>query len=83
MNNTSILVTGATGFVGAYLLRHLLSKGYTNIRGMRQQNSPMALVEPFAAQIAWVDGDLLDIFSLEDAFDGIQQKFNKSDSNPV
>ena len=76
MNNTSILVTGATGFVGAYLLRHLLSKGYTNIRGMRQQNSPMALVEPFAAQIEWVDGDILDVFSLEDAFDGIQQVYH-------
>jgi dihydroflavonol-4-reductase len=76
MNNTSVLVTGATGFVGAYLLRHLLSKGYTNLRGLRQQNSPMALVEPFATQVEWVVGDLLDIFSLEDAFNDIQQVYH-------
>lgn len=71
-----ILVTGASGFLGAYLLRHLLSRGYTHIRGLKRAGSPDGLVAEFAGQIEWVEGDLLDIFSLEDALQGIKQVYH-------
>jgi nucleoside-diphosphate-sugar epimerase len=74
--NSSILVTGATGFLGAYLLRHLLSKGYHNIRGLKRAGSPEGLVAEFKDSIEWVEGDVLDIFSLEDALAGIQQVYH-------
>jgi len=74
--NRPILVTGATGFLGAYLLRHLLSEGYTNIRGLKRAGSPDVLVAEFANRIEWAEGDLLDIFSLEDALEGIKQVYH-------
>ncbi|MEQ8704870.1 MAG: NAD-dependent epimerase/dehydratase family protein [Phaeodactylibacter sp.] len=65
--NSSILVTGATGFIGAHLLQQLLADGYTNIRALRRPGSPMDLVEDLAGQVDWADGDILDIFALEEA----------------
>lgn len=82
MNETNInrdlpvLVTGGTGFVGAYLLRRLLQLGYTNIRVLRRSSSPMQLVAPFAERIQWIEGDILDIFDLEDAMEGVQHVYH-------
>ncbi len=73
---TPILVTGATGFIGAHLLQQLLSAGYTRIRGMRRSSSPMELVAPFRDQVEWAEADLLDPFSLEEAMQGIQVVFH-------
>ena len=64
--DTPILVTGATGMVGSYLLRYLIQAGYTNIRAMKRATSPMELVAPVQDQVQWVECDLLDIIGLED-----------------
>ncbi|MCB0571449.1 MAG: NAD-dependent epimerase/dehydratase family protein [Phaeodactylibacter sp.] len=74
--NIPILVTGATGFVGAYLLQHLACEGYTNIRALRQPGSDMSLVETIATGIEWVEGDLLDLSTLEEAMQGIRRVFH-------
>ena len=71
-----VLVTGATGFLGAYLLRRLIAKGYTNLRGLRRAGSPSELVAAFEDKVEWVDGDLMDIFSLEDALNGVRQVYH-------
>ena len=71
-----ILVTGATGFLGSEVARQLVAGG-ERIRCIKRKTSVIpALLVPYADRIEWVDADLLDIFALEDAFDGITQVYN-------
>lgn len=65
-----VLITGATGFVGAYLTRWLLRKGY-DIRGTKRPGSRLDLLGDFSHQVEWVDTDITDVVGLEDAFGGI------------
>ncbi len=65
-----ILVTGGTGFLGSYLIRLLVEKGY-KVRALRRASSPMDLVQAVATQVEWVEGDVTDIVELEDAFQGV------------
>lgn len=69
-------MTGGTGFLGAYLLRDLLNQGYTNIRALKRSTSPMDLVEDFADRIQWIEGDILDIFVLEDNLEHVDQLYH-------
>jgi dihydroflavonol-4-reductase len=66
----TILLTGGTGFVGSYLLRLLVQKGYT-VRALRRADSPMDLVRDFETRAEWVEADLTDLVALEAAFDGV------------
>jgi len=71
-----ILVTGATGFLGAELAKELVQRGNT-IRCTKRATSKIpALLAPYSAQIDWADADLMDIFALENALDGITQIYN-------
>lgn len=70
---TPILLTGATGFIGAHILQQLLAEGYENIRALRRPDSDMALVQDLTDRVDWVEGDVLDIFSLEEAMQGVEQ----------
>jgi dihydroflavonol-4-reductase len=70
IDDKKILVTGATGFVGAYLVRLLLQKGY-KIRGLKRPSSTFELLSDVHQRIEWADADVTDIIGLEDAFDGI------------
>jgi len=76
-----ILVTGGTGLVGAHLLYELTLSGL-KVKALRRQQSNTAWVkkifsyytdrvEELYAQIEWVEGDILDYFSLEEALKGI------------
>lgn len=71
-----ILVTGGTGFLGSYLLRYLVKKGYRNIRALKRGSSSMSLVEDVKNKIEWVDGDLLETVSLEEAMKDVQQVYH-------
>lgn len=71
MSDSAILITGATGFVGAYTARLLLARGYTRLHAIRRADSKMDLLGAAAQHIHWHEADLLDYFSLEDAFAGI------------
>ena len=68
--DTPIFITGATGFIGSHLLRHLLGAGYTRIRALCRPGSSRQLVAGVEGQVEWVEGDLLDTFSLEKAMAG-------------
>jgi dihydroflavonol-4-reductase len=76
-----IFVTGATGFVGAYLVRHLVSLGYKNLICLRRSTSNMALLPPdlrvSGKAVEWVEGDILDTPFLESVFErGIAQVYH-------
>lgn len=69
-NDSKILLTGATGFIGAYLLRLLVQKGY-RVRALRRAGSPMDLVRDVADRVEWAEADVTDLFALEEAYAGI------------
>ncbi|HRI58261.1 MAG TPA: NAD-dependent epimerase/dehydratase family protein [Saprospiraceae bacterium] len=70
IKNSLILVTGGTGFLGSYLIRLLVQKGY-KLRALRRAASAMDLVQEVAGQVEWVEADVTDIVALEDAFQGV------------
>ncbi len=75
-SSSTILITGATGLLGAQLLRTLLAEGYTNLRALRRPTSDWTQVADIADQIEWVEGDILDIFSLENALENVEKVYH-------
>ncbi|TKC00568.1 NAD-dependent epimerase/dehydratase family protein [Pedobacter cryophilus] len=71
-----ILVTGATGFLGAELVVQLLQKE-TQIKCIKRANSaiPQKLI-PFNDKIEWLIADILDYSDLDDAFEGISKVYH-------
>ncbi len=71
-----ILVTGGTGFLGSYVIKHLVEKGYA-VRAIRRNNKPDSYRVPFWIakeifdKVEWVEGDVLDVVALEEAMEGI------------
>ena len=65
-----ILVTGGTGFLGSYIIKQLVEKGYA-VRAIRRSNKIPTWINPeiFAA-VEWVEGDVLDVVALQDAMEG-------------
>ncbi|GAO42861.1 SDR family NAD(P)-dependent oxidoreductase [Flavihumibacter petaseus] len=72
MNNPIILVTGGTGFLGTYIIRELLRKGYT-VRAIKRASSKLpAFIDTASWEgVDWHEADLLDVVSLQDAFAGV------------
>ncbi|TBB81082.1 SDR family oxidoreductase [Rhizobium ruizarguesonis] len=66
----TILVTGATGNIGAQVIQHLVSHG-ADVRALVRDTSKADL----PAGVAVVKGDLLDVDSLRSAFDGVSTLF--------
>ena len=66
-----ILVTGGTGFLGAYIIKELVEKGHA-VRAIRRSNKlPSFIPSAILSKVEWVKGDILDILSLLDAMEGI------------
>jgi len=68
--HSPILVTGANGLIGSTLIRHLLAEGHS-IRGLKRIDSDLRLLNDIREKIEWIEGDVLDVLSLEKAFEGI------------
>jgi len=81
-----ILVTGGTGLVGSHLLLELTRNG-EKVRAFRRENSDIEKVrktfswyepgnESLFQSIEWFTGDLMDIFSVEDAMQGVNDVYH-------
>ncbi|MCW3124771.1 MAG: NAD-dependent epimerase/dehydratase [Bacteroidetes bacterium] len=70
-----VLVTGANGLVGSYLVKELIKKG-ERVRGLRRTSSDLSLLDGYTGQLEWVEGDVRDIFSLEEAMKGITKVYH-------
>jgi len=80
------LVTGGTGLVGSHLLYELTLSG-DKVRVLKRKSSNIRNVhkvfsyysekaDELFSKIEWIDGDLLDIYSLYDALDGITNVYH-------
>lgn len=67
-----ILVTGATGLVGSHLLQRLVNNGH-KVRAIYRSVIPTT---NYTHQVEWVKADILDVLSLQDAMQGIQQTYH-------
>ena len=66
-----VLVTGGTGFVGSYIIKQLVEKGYA-VRAIRRSSKlPFWISKDIFDKVEWVDGDVLDVVALEDAMEGV------------
>ena len=66
-----VLVTGGTGFLGSYIIRQLVEKGYA-VRAIRRSSKlPFWISKDIFDKVEWVDGDVLDVVALEDAMEGV------------
>lgn len=82
-----VLVTGSTGLLGSHLLLDLVRHG-KKVRALVRNREKIKNVEllfhyyapdsaaEFLSSIEWFDGDVCDIFSLEDALDGISEVYH-------
>lgn len=69
--STKILITGGTGFLGSYIIKALVEKGYA-VRAVRRHTArlPVYIPETIFNKVEWADGDVLDVVSLEEAMEG-------------
>jgi nucleoside-diphosphate-sugar epimerase len=69
--NARVLVTGGTGFLGAYIIRQLVERGYA-VRAIRRgRTQPAFIPRSTWDSVEWVTGDILDIMGIEEAVDGM------------
>lgn len=69
--SAKLLITGGTGFLGSYIIKALIEKGYA-VRAIRRSNKlPFYIPKEIFDKVEWVDGDILDVISLEEATQGI------------
>ncbi len=71
-----VFVTGGTGFIGAHLIQHLLSKG-KQVSALKRETSNLSLFnrifrfyqttpDQLPGKLTWVDGDLLNVGQLDE-----------------
>ena len=76
-----VFVTGGTGFLGSHLIYQLIQKG-EKVKALKRNGSSFEMLhrvfsflgengEKSLKQIEWVEGDLLEIHSLEDFLDDV------------
>jgi dihydroflavonol-4-reductase len=89
--NKLILVTGGTGLVGSHLIEALTNEG-KKVRAIRRSMSvPKNLSGISSELLEWVDGDILDIYSIKEAMNGVEYVYhcaafvslNPSDKNKL
>lgn len=77
MSEEKILVTGATGFVGAEIVKQLIAKG-KNVKALKRASSNTRFLKDYEGQFEWVIGDVNDVPSLEDAFQDVAYVYHSA-----
>jgi dihydroflavonol-4-reductase len=70
-----ILITGATGFLGAELTRQLTKTGH-KVRALKRESSRIPSMLANDPMIEWFVADINDLASLDDAFEGVKQVYH-------
>ncbi len=66
-----VLVTGGTGFLGSYIIKQLVEKGYS-VRAIRRTTKlPFWIPADIFDKVEWMEGDVLDVVALQDAMEGV------------
>ncbi len=71
----TVLVTGATGFIGSVLTRQLVEAGAA-VRIFRRDTSSLDLLGPYAERVDHAVGDLTHARSLYDAMQGVDRVYH-------
>lgn len=68
----TVLLTGGTGFLGAYIMEHLLRAGY-KVKALKRTGSaiPFFIDQAVLSAVQWVEGDVLDVVSLMEHMEGV------------
>lgn len=66
-----IFLTGASGLVGNFICRKLIEEGQ-QVRALKRTTSNLSGLQEVAAEVEWVEGDVLDILSLHKAMEGCE-----------
>lgn len=84
MKTITVLVTGATGLIGTHLLLNLAKLGYS-VRALQREESSLKPVKDvfdyykvadLFDKINWVNGDITDVLSLEEAMQGVDKVYH-------
>jgi dihydroflavonol-4-reductase len=67
-----VFITGASGLVGSHLLKHLVTEGQ-QVRALYRSVIPSF---EGADKVEWVQGDILDIVSMEEALRGVDHVYH-------
>lgn len=66
-----IFITGGTGFLGSYIIKLLVEKGYA-VRAIRRSDKlPSWIPAAIFNKVEWVEGDVLDVVALQDVMEGV------------
>ena len=71
MVNKKVAVTGASGHIGANLVRELIHRGFEVVTLIRQTSSALEGLD-----VIRIDGNILDVQSLRRAFRGVEQVYH-------
>jgi dihydroflavonol-4-reductase len=70
-DRATVLVTGGTGFLGAYILRELVERGYI-VRAIRRgSQQPSYIPSSILEKVEWIPGDIMDTIGLEEAMQDV------------
>lgn len=72
-----VLVTGASGFLGGELVKQLVANG-ESVRVIKRANSNLTYLQNIIHKIDIVEADILDVPSLEIAFEGVEKIYHSA-----
>jgi nucleoside-diphosphate-sugar epimerase len=70
-----IFVTGANGMLGSQLVRYLIQRG-EKVRALKRKTSDLSLLGSVANKVEWIEGDVLDIASIEEGLKDVTHVYH-------
>ncbi len=65
-----ILITGINGLVGSFVAKQFIDNGF-KVGGLIRKNADLSLLKEYKEKINWLEGDVLDVLSLEKNFQNV------------